>query len=92
MWVYGFVGLCICLFFSFFLSFFFLSFFVRETNVFRPISSVNVRYFCKLCVVEKNVAVCFLKKIPAFRVPCERIIYKIVGRKKLEKKVQYCKK
>jgi len=42
--------------------------------------------------VEKNVAVCFLKKIPAFRVPCERIIYKIVGRKKLEKKVQYCKK
>jgi len=29
------------------------------------------------------------KKIPAFRVPCERIIYRIVGRKNFEREIQY---
>jgi hypothetical protein len=37
--------------------------------------------------VEKKVALCFVKK-NAFRVPCERIIYRIVGRKNFEREVQ----
>ena len=51
---------------------------VKEINVFRSTNSVNMRYFCKLCVVEKNVANCFVKKKTTIRLPCERTKYRIV--------------
>ena len=70
--------------------FVFVCLFVRGINVFRPINSVNVRYFCKLCDLEKNVVIRGMlrkKKIPVLRVPCERTIHRTV-KKILRKEVQ----
>jgi hypothetical protein len=63
------VGVWVCLFVSIFVCMF-----VREIKVLRPINSINVRYFCKLCVLEK--------KYP--HLSCERTIKRIV--KKIRKR------